>query len=217
MINTVCFDLDSTLVDSEHVILESFKYAFDKFKPESKLSLTDCRVFMGPTLQETFSKYCDTQAEIDEMIACYLEHYKAIEMSIIKLFPTVKETLKYLYEHDFNICLVTNKYLSSAVPSINSLGIIDYFNDFVCLDRQEYPKPHAFPILLAMKDYGVKRENTIMVGDNAVDITCAKNAGVKFVGVNWVSWVNEVKELQPDYMLNQMSELVDIINELNKE
>lgn len=215
MINTVCFDLDGTLVDSEIVILKSFKKVFDKYVEGVSFSLEDCRQFMGPTLKQTFSSFIDNEEVVNEMIEEFVVYYKTIELDSIELFPMVKETLEYLYNNNYNICLITNKFLKSAYPSLSYLGIIDYFNDFICLDRQKYPKPDPYAIKLAMEDYQIKEENIVMIGDNNVDIGLAKSAGVKFIGVNWVPWKNEVIKENPNYMIDRMDEIIKIIEDLN--
>lgn len=216
MINTVCFDLDGTLVDSEMVILRSFDYVFSKYLPQDKRDLLGYREFMGPTLRQTYSHYVKDEETIRMMIQDFVDYYKTIELSIIKLFPTVKETLEWLRGNDFNIVLITSKFTSSANPSLTYLDIKQYFNDFITLDRQgENPKPSAFPIELCEKDLNISKENILMVGDSSVDIGSAKNASVKSVLVDWNSWFKETFLLKPDYTISRMDELKKIINKEN--
>lgn len=211
MINTICFDLDGTLVDSEMVILKSFDHVFSEYLPKNRMELLEYRQFMGPTLKETYLRYTNDSELIQEMIQSFVDYYKTIELGIIKLFPTVQNTLEELAKHHYNICLITNKFTSSAMPSITYLNIKQYFNDFVTLDRQEKPKPSGFPIELAARDYRVSLDNILMVGDNSVDMLSAKDAGVKSILVNWNSWFKETLKLKPDYVIQKMSDLLDII------
>ncbi len=217
MINTICFDLDSTLVDSELVILKAFDFVFVKYLPNDRLDLYEYRKFMGPTLFQTFSKYIKDVNIINQMIQDFVDYYKTIELDIIKLYPGVKDTLIYLYNNKYNICLITNKFMSSANPSITYLGIKQYFNDFIPLDRQDNrPKPDPYAFKVVMDDYGVKEENILMVGDNEVDMMCAKNAKVKCALVTYNEWFIETrKKTNPDYVIDNLTELIDILKKEN--
>ena len=219
MINTICFDLDSTLVDSELVILKAFDYVFLKYLPNDRLDLYEYRKFMGPTLLQTFSTYLSDIKTINQMIQDFVDYYKTIELDIIKLYPGVEDALIYLYKNKYNICLITNKFMSSAMPSITYLKIKDYFNDFVPLDRQDdKPKPDPYAFKVVMNDYKVKVENILMVGDNEVDMMCAKNAKVKCALVTYNEWFEATKEkTNPDYTISNMLELIDILKKENGE
>lgn len=217
MINTICFDLDSTLVNSELVILKAFDYVFLKYLPDERLDLYEYRKFMGPTLLQTFSHYVSDRKVIDEMIQDFVDYYKTIELDIIELYPGVKETLIYLYNNKYNICLITNKFMTSADPSIIFLKIKQYFNNFIPLDRQDNrPKPDPYAFSVVMKDYNVKEENIMMVGDNEVDMMCAKNAHVKCTLVSYNEWFETTKiKTNPDYVIDNMTELIDILKKEN--
>ena len=40
-------------------------------------------------------------------------------------------------------------------------------------------------ILRAIKDAGVDKQNTVMIGDTSYDMEMAKSAGIHAIGVNW--------------------------------
>lgn len=217
MINTICFDLDATLVDSEEVILRAFDHAFEECMPEKRRDLLGYREFMGPILKDTFERFTNDPKLVQKMIDSYLDYYPKIELDIIKLYPGVVEAMEYLKKSGYNICLVTNKFLSSALPSITHLGIKQYFNDIIPLDRQEMPKPSPLPLLTACLDYKVKPEQVLMVGDNMVDIECAKRAGTKSALVMWNDWSDSCVQSNPDYFIYQMTDLINILEmEANK-
>lgn len=218
MIKVVCFDLDGTLVDSEEVILKSFDYVFRKYNIKEAIeeTLSDYQKYMGPPLIVTYKEFTNDMKLVNDMIEDFISYYKTIELGIIKLFDNVYNTLEYLYNKGINICLITNKFMSSSNPSLEFLDIKKFFNNFIALDRQERPKPDSFPIDLAIKDYKVNRDEVIMVGDNYVDMMCGKNAHVKTCLVSYNSWYLESLEASPDYVINDMSKLIKIIDNYNK-
>ena len=56
---------------------------------------------------------------------------------------------------------------------------------------------------------GIKKEETIYVGDSEVDIETAKNANVKVVAVSWGFRDDDfLKTLRPDTLVSHPDELV---------
>jgi len=219
MINTVCFDLDGTLVNSKDVILSTFDHVFKKyFKNGVESSLDGYRKYMGPLLEETFSLFTKDNNLVKNAIEEYVAYYSTIEIKMLKPFKNINSTLEWLKASNINICLLTNKRLSSTVTSMNFFDINKYFDYYITSDEQkDKPKPNAYPIELCANNFNVQKENIIMVGDNEVDILCGKNAGAKTALVSYNPWFNEVlKTIKPDYILNDMSELKEIIKGENK-
>ena len=89
--------------------------------------------------------------------------------------------------------------------------------EWIVLDRQDNrPKPDPYAFSVAMKDYNVKEENIMMVGDNEVDMMCAKNAHVKCTLVSYNEWFETTKiKTNPDYVIDNMTELIDILKKEN--
>lgn len=218
MIKALCFDLDLTLVNSGMIILKSFDYAFSKcLKEKRKEKLEDYLEYIGPPLKDSFMKNTNDPKKVDEMIETYINYYKDIELDILTIFPTVKETLVYLKNEGYKLGLITTKFLKSATPSLKKYGLYELFDSFITLEKQTKPKPHKEPLLMAAKEMGVEAKEVIMVGDNVVDMMCGKNAGSLTALVSWNKWSEETRKLtHPDYYLEKMSDLINILKEINK-
>ncbi|MFA7106277.1 MAG: HAD hydrolase-like protein, partial [Candidatus Izemoplasmatales bacterium] len=78
-INTILFDLDGTLVDSNELIIYSFKETFKKYQPEKNYSRVDLIEMIGPPLKETFKTITSDQNKIDEIINFYRKIYQKNE------------------------------------------------------------------------------------------------------------------------------------------
>ena len=57
MVNTLLFDLDGTLVDTNHLIIDTFKKVFRDKLPNVDITEEEIKKFIGPTLKDSFSKY----------------------------------------------------------------------------------------------------------------------------------------------------------------
>jgi phosphoglycolate phosphatase len=62
-----------------------------------------------------------------------------------------------------------------------------------------------------MQESGIGRDETIMVGDSAVDILTARNAQVRACGVSWGFQPETFAEAPPDFVIDKMSELVGMV------
>ncbi|SDC59163.1 pyrophosphatase PpaX [Pelagirhabdus alkalitolerans] len=208
-INTILFDLDGTLIDTNALIIASFTHTLEKhtgvlYKEE------DILPFIGPPLIETLTKVDPTQA--NEMMATYREHNLSNHDAYVKPYPTVVETIKTLSDEGYHLGIVTTKITETAKRGLELTGLLPYFDVVVGLDEVEHAKPHPEPINKALDGLNQTPVSTIMVGDNYHDIEAGQNAGTKTAGVAWsIKGEETLANLKPDYMLKEMSDLLAIV------
>jgi phosphoglycolate phosphatase-like HAD superfamily hydrolase len=64
--------------------------------------------------------------------------------------------------------------------------------------RAEERKPHPFPVIAAIKRFGLAREDVVVVDDLRSGLDMAEAAGVDFVAAGWGHSIPEIKQvLQP--------------------
>lgn len=207
---TILFDLDGTLIDTNELIIASFKHTFEKFN----LSFSDEEIieFNGPPLWETFEKIDPERAE--EMVATYRAHNYEMHDHYVTAFPKVKETLETLQKKNIKMGVVTTKMAPGVQMGLDKTGIGDFFDVVITLDDIVHPKPHPEPVLKAMEKLDAESSSTIMVGDNHHDIEAGHNAGVRTAGVSWSQKGKERLMMhKPTYMLDCMTDLLEIVGD----
>lgn len=208
-INTILFDLDGTLIDTNELIIESFLYTLGSYYPD-KYKREDILPFMGPTLRETFEVI--NPEKVDEMIEMYREFNIRNHDLLVKEFSGVFETVEQLKQAGFKIGIVTTKVLKTVEKGLKLSKLDQFFDVIVALDHVKKAKPDPEPIQKALQLLGSKPEEAIMVGDNSHDILGGKNAGTKTAGVAWSLKGKEfLSSLQPDYLLDNMTDLLKIL------
>jgi len=211
-INTVLFDLDGTLINTNEIIIDSFQSTFETHFPGLLLSREEILTFIGPTLQDTFSKYTDDPFTIKSMIESYREYYVEFEIGNFEIYPGVLDVVKQLHSAGYNLGIVTSKFKVSAYPSFRFYGLEEYFSVFIGLDDVDKPKPNKEPIELALSRFPNVKE-AIMIGDNQGDILAGKNAGIYSAGVSWsIKGSAHLMSVGPDFMLSNMNDIFRIIN-----
>ncbi len=215
-INTILFDLDGTLIDSNQLIVDSFRYTFKKYAPQRDFTENDLFEMIGPPLTETFKIVSKDPKIIREMINDYRFYYKNHEFDYVNLYPEVLQTLEYFHKNNFNLAIVTTKYGESALPAIKHFKLEDFIRNYSFLDNVTRHKPDPEPILYALNQFD-NVEAAVMVGDNASDILAGKNAGILTCSVNWSIKKSSLDCLNPDFRIDRYSDLINLINKYNKE
>src|SRR5690625_714201 len=206
-IETVLFDMDGTLIDTNELIHKSFEYTLGYYG--YTFTHEEILQFNGPPLIATFTNLNPDLAE--EMVETYREHNLEHHNDYVKLFPNVKETLEILQQQGKKMGIVSAKMRPGVELGLEITGIENFFDTIVSVDDVENPKPHPEPVLKAMKNIGGKLETSIKVGDNYHDIESGKNAGMKTVAVSWSLKGEEyLQKFNPTYMIDDMRDLLPI-------
>ena len=213
--DTVLFDLDGTLIDSNELIIKSFYETMVKYMPQKDFTREELIEMIGPPLSESFKIATDSFIIIEEMIDYYREVYTKLEFEYIKIYPNVINTLKVLSENNINLGIVTTKFKKSAMPSILHYGIDKYITSYCFLDDTTKHKPDPAPIFYALNQFE-SYQNVLMVGDSGSDILAGINASCKTCAVDWTIKRHDVEPLNPDYWLNNYSELLNWVLEKEK-
>ena len=212
-INTILFDLDGTLIDTNELIISSFLHTLNKFYPD-QYQREDVLPFMGPTLYETFSGI--DQERVQELIDTYREYNISNHDLLVKEFEGVFETVQWLKQEGYKLGIVKTKMSNVVMMGLKLTKLDQFFDVIVAIDHVTNPKPHPEPIEKALQQLDAKPEEALMVGDTPHDSVGGKNAGTKTAGVAWSAKGREhLAKYEPDFMLEKMSDLRDILGGSN--
>lgn len=207
-INTVLFDFDGTLIDTNELIYQSFVHTFDQYGYE--FTKDEILQFNGPPLQDTFTNLNPQLAE--EMIQTYRDHNAKHHDEYVSLFPNVRETLDTLQQHGFKLAIVSAKIRTGVEQGMEITDLTSYFDTIITIDDVTNPKPHPESVQKALENLHADPEQAIMIGDNYHDIKSGNQAGTKTAGVAWsVKGEAYLQQFNPTYMLNDMTDLLKII------
>lgn len=214
MINTVLFDFDGTLVNTNDVIIASWQYTYRHYlgKEESLERITSC--FGEPLLITMEREFPGVDPE--EAADVYREYQKLKADELVKVFEGIPELLEALKQAGYRIAIVTSRTRESAERYLDMLGLGDYFEDMVSCEDTNIHKPNPEPILLCLKKLGISRDEAIMVGDSPFDIKCANNAEVKSVLVDWRITSDNgavISDAKADYEIAEPMDLMAVLAE----
>ena len=211
MIDTVLFDLDGTLINTNYLIIDSFKYVFKKRFPNIILTEDDYLKFIGPSLYESFSRFSNNEEEIQSLIDEYRSFNIKNHDYYVKQYNNLVETLSELSK-SYKLGIVSTKKLDTVYQGLDLFDIRKYFSIIVANETVKSSKPNPEGIFYAMNK--LNSIDAIFVGDNKTDILAGKNANLKTIGVSYTFKLKDLLESNPDYMIDDLSEIIDILGGL---
>jgi pyrophosphatase PpaX len=208
----ILFDLDGTLIDTNQLIIDSFKHTY-KTHLNRDIEEKEILQHFGEPLITTLRRY--SPENVEALYDTYINFNESIHDNSVSLCSDIKQCLEQLKEMGCVMAVVTAKRSVIAYRGLELFDIMKYFSVVITLDDTKEHKPHPAPILKALEKLGATTEEAIMVGDSIFDIQCAHNAGVKAVQVSWGAALEHMQQETPDYLVNNAMEIVDIVSGKN--
>lgn len=213
MYNYILFDLDGTLIEPKEGITKCVAYALGKMNIQVN-NLDDLTVFIGPPLVDSFMEYYKmTLEEANSAVKYYRERFKVNGILECELYQNVDSTLKQLKQLNKKLIIATSKPEDFTNSILARLDILKYFDLVVgaTLDGSRGEKSGVIKYALESLKLDDLSE-VVMVGDRKFDVLGAKVNNISSVGVSYGYAVsNELIESKPNYIINDIKELLDII------
>lgn len=184
----VVFDVDGTLIDSEHNIVSAMTEAWDRMElgvPDP----ADVRRIIGLSLVEACAALLPwAPHNVHRQVAeAYKEAFQALRLlpdTTEPLFPGVMEALDELERAGCLLGLATGKSRRGVQSMLDSHGLHGRFLTIQTADDNP-GKPHPAMLERAAAECGVEPSRVVMVGDTAYDMLMANSAKAAALGVSW--------------------------------
>lgn len=212
MIKAVLFDSDGTLIDTNELIIKSFKNTL-KTHCNLELEEKDIVKYFGEPLQVTMQRFDKENAEC--LVDAYRKFNEELHDDMVAKIEGVQEGLIKLKSMGIKTAVVTSKRKRMVTRELKMFDIYEYFDVIVTPEDTEIHKPFADPALKACELLKVKPGEAMMVGDSHNDILCGKRAGCYTCLVNYtVIPKEEILKHNPDYSVDNLSEIAEIIENI---
>jgi pyrophosphatase PpaX len=212
-INTVLFDFDGTLMNTNELIIGSWQHTYKTITGKHGDREAIIRTF-GETLKVSMMK-AFPDYPTHEAIEIYRSYQTGRFGDFISLFPGMLELLKELKDKVYKTAIVTSRLRPTTTEGVEKFGLDKLLDEIITMEDCTKHKPDPEPVLIALEKLGAKPEESILLGDSMFDIKCAKAAGVKSVLVGWAMAVTEEDKQgpdAPDYIIETAEELLDILD-----
>lgn len=183
--DVIAFDLDGTLTDPEHGLIEGFIYAFKKMGVTDYGSRDSLRRFIGPSLYVVWqNEFGFNDTTVVEAIEKFREYYNIYGWWDNMLYDGIVDMLKKLKMEGKTIILATSKPEDTAIKIMKLFGLDQYF-DFMGGAKGD-DRDHKWQVLdYSLNSVCADRSKAILVGDRMYDAEGAKICGIDSLGVAW--------------------------------
>ncbi|OOG55523.1 HAD hydrolase-like protein [Rhodanobacter sp. C03] len=179
------FDLDGTLIDSEHGIIACVKHALAKLDVPAPTQ-EELRGWIGPPLRHSFAPLLDHDAaRIEAAVDHYHERFHTDGWREHDIYPGIESLIERLLDARHRLAVVTSKPQRHAAPIIAHLPFGDAFLRLYGPDPSSAHSEKASMIAAALADFDARPEDTVMIGDRRFDIEGAVANHVRGIGVLW--------------------------------
>lgn len=211
----VVFDLDGTLVDSSPDITVAANVALEFVGVHA--SPADVRGWLGDGARALIEKALrDYEVDADEervatLTADFVAAYEACPVKHTTAFGGVRDALAALQARGIPMGVCTNKPETVARQVLDATGLDGYIQALVGGGCRAL-KPDPAGLLACIAELGGTEDDTVYIGDQAVDVTTARRAGVPVMLVEFGYAGQPASELGADIVLPAWSELEACLN-----
>jgi phosphoglycolate phosphatase len=212
------FDLDGTLIDSSRDLVISTNAMLRHLgRPEVDEKTVNSYVGDGaPKLVRRALGDEPSDAEFDAAYAFFIRYYRAHSLENTDLYPGIREALDELRGPENLLAVLTNKPVKISYDILAGLNMADYFFRVYGGDSFPSKKPDPVGIETLLQEANVERESAVMIGDSSVDISTAKNAGVRALGVSWGFKPESLNDPPADLIIHESRQLVESLRPIRQ-
>ena len=209
MIQTVIFDMDGVIVDTEPV----HRYAYYKQFEELNIEVTEAMYtsFTGFSTRNTFQTLKE-QFQLEHEVEDLIQRKRSIfndafdTKEDLELLEGVRALIEDLYQNGIQLIVASSASKVTIDRVFTRFGLHDFFTHIVSGEDFPKSKPHPAIFEHAASLSVAPKENCIVIEDSTNGVKAAKAAGIFCVGYN-SEHSKDQNLAEADVVINHFNEL----------
>lgn len=218
MIDTIIFDFDGIILDSEPLHFQAWKSAVNRLGIE--LDYDDyIENYTGQRDRDMIPRLLKDKnlslpaAEIEELVLTKIKEYKIITQAMTEppMVPDFDLFLLDLYEKYTNIGICSGSYrpdIDQALSKLQKGRFKPYFKTIVTAEDIQQGKPSPEGYLLAAKRLDRQPEQCVVIEDSPQGIKAARAAGMLVIGM--LTSFSRERLSEADFLVQNYQELMQL-------
>ncbi len=142
--------------------------------------------------------------------------YETEKLKAVDPYPNAIPTIRELKKMGLKIAILTDAHSTNAKKRVEKIGLSQWLDALFCADITGSSKPSHKTFLFALESLGLQPCETLFVGDSLRrDIVPSKTLGMLTAYAAYGDRNNDTykqhETTSPDFILNNISEILDII------
>lgn len=207
----IILDFDGTLADTAGVIIKTMQATIRELGLPERTD-GQCAAMIGLRLTEIpAALYPECTIDGDLYAQTYRRLFHIFNTDdAVKLYPHVLETLNELKCRGFILTIASSRSRASLTDYITNLNLTDTISYVLGADDVKDGKPNPEPVNRTLKEFRIKPDEAIVVGDTVFDVQMGKNAGTRTCGVTYGNGSRESLK-DADWIIEGFGQLLDIL------
>ena len=181
MYKHIIFDIDGTMLDSEHADLMALQRVLRELQGVN-YEIDKLQVALGIPGEVALKQFGITDtARGSQLWSVYMKELA----HTMHLFDGIRELIAVLKEKGFELGIITSKNRDEYQHDFTPFGLDDCFDTVVTVEDSLAPKPSAEPMLTYLSKTGAQPQDVLYIGDTIYDSQCATSGGVDFGLAEW--------------------------------
>jgi len=212
----VVFDLDGTLVDSAADIASALARTLAE-EGLPAVAVETVKTMIGGGSRRLIEQVLaargldDEPARIDRLTRIFEQHYLANPCRDTRIYPGVMDLLDALAARGTGLGICTNKPAGITDRLLAVLGLDRYFGAVAAGADGVPKKPDPAMLTAVLSRLGARPAESVMLGDSAADVGCARAAGCPVVLVSFGYTNGNVIALGADAVVDDYAEALSAL------
>ena len=213
MIKKVLFDLDGTLIDSAHDLVQSANdlYALHNhplitFEEGREVASDGIKAYLNLRFDEEVDDYSTLTNE-------FIKIYKSNILNNPILFDGIHDLINLLDRKKIGWGIITNKHRCFVEMILPFINLDQRCEILICGDDGISPKPAPDMLISACKSLEVKSNEVVYIGDAHKDISASKTANMFAILAcyGYLKKEDKIESWGADAVINHPSEIAALI------
>jgi phosphoglycolate phosphatase len=216
-IKLLIFDLDGTLIDSRLDLIHSVNAMLKHFG-RHPLPGDQIASYIGdgaPMLVRRALGDTHDEGIIKEGLEHFLAYYRIHKLDNTHLYDGVKEMLNSIRSSNGiprQMAVLSNKPVNPSRLILEALGLAEFFVHIYGGNSFATKKPDPEGAQTILRETGTHPDETLIIGDSAVDVITGRNAHLWTCGVTYGFAPHTLGEAPPDVTVDSPRELAELFN-----
>ncbi len=201
--NCYIFDIDGTMIDTGTIDCQSFQQTLAEYGYHYEIK--DLMFALGIPGRKSLRQLNIPEEQIEPIMARW-EKLSFDRINEVQIYDGIIHVLKALRAAGKKCGVVTSRTRAQLEQTFIPMGLSPYFDEVVCVDEVEHPKPAPDGLLECIRRLNGTTKDTIYIGDSSYDMQSAAAAGVTSALALWGSHAPD--EIQADLRLKHPTEIL---------